>query len=126
MISHVSLGVRDFTRSAPFYDAIMEPLGYPRAAGTKPAEMAYGPPGSALFWLYETPGDGSLASQGTHVAFQVDTREALHGAAQAAKSLGSTFTREPGPHPDIAADYYGAIFLDPDGHKLEFVVEPSG
>lgn len=125
MISHVSLGVRDLSRSASFYDRVMEPLQYRRAAGTKPAELAYGPAGAALFWLYETPGEGSLASPGTHIAFQVPTKQALHEAAKSAKLLGSTFTREPGPHPDIAADYYGAIFVDPDGHKLELVVEPG-
>ena len=103
----------------------MKSLGYPRANGTKMGELAYGPPGSALFWLYETPGDGSLASPGTHIAFQAETKDAVHSAAEAAKGLGSTFTREPGPHPDIAPDYYGAIFLDPDGHKIELVVEPA-
>ena len=123
MISHLSLGVRDLARSASFYDAIMQPLGYPRTAATKPGEAAYGPTGSALFWLYETPGDGSLASPGTHIAFQVATRDALHNAAEAAKAGGSTFTREAGPHPDIGPDYYGAVFLDPDGHKIELVVE---
>ncbi len=126
MISHMSLGVRDFARSGPFYDAVMEPLGYPRASGTKAGELAYGPAGSGVFWLYETPGDGPLASPGTHVAFRVETKDGVHRAAEAAKGFGSTFTREPGPHPDLAPDYYGAIFLDPDGHKLELVVEPAG
>jgi catechol 2,3-dioxygenase-like lactoylglutathione lyase family enzyme len=126
MISHVSLGVREFAKSAPFYDAILDPLGYPRVADTKPNELAYGPPGAALFWLYETPGEGSLASAGMHIAFQVATREHLHRAATAAKEFGSAFAREPGAHPDIAPDYYGAAFFDPDGHKLELVVEPAG
>ena len=123
MISHVSLGVREFAKSAPFYDAILDPLGYPRVADTKPNELAYGPPGAALFWLYEMPGEGSLASPGTHIALQVETREGLHRAAAAAKELGSIFTREPGAHPDIDPDYYGAIFFDPDAHKIELVVE---
>jgi hypothetical protein len=30
--------------------------------------------------------------------------------------------RAAGAHPDIAADYYGAILFDPDGNKLEIVV----
>ena len=44
-------------------------------------------------------------------------------AANEARARGATFTREPGPHPDIAPDYYGAILLGPDGHKVEIVVE---
>jgi catechol 2,3-dioxygenase-like lactoylglutathione lyase family enzyme len=125
VISHVSLGVRDLSQSTAFYDAMMAPLGYRRPPETKPSEAAYGPDGSAIFWLYETAGDGSLAGPGTHIAFQATSRDALHEAARSAKDAGSTFTREPGLHPDIAPDYYGAVFLDPDGHKVELVVEAA-
>jgi catechol 2,3-dioxygenase-like lactoylglutathione lyase family enzyme len=125
MISHMSLGISEVAKSATFYDAIMEPLGYSRMADTKPGEIAYGPPGAALFWLYEMPAASQLASTGTHVAFRATSRDSFHQAAEAARELGVTFTREPGPHPDIAADYYGAVFLDPDGHKLEIVVEAA-
>ena len=31
--------------------------------------------------------------------------------------------RVAGLHPDIAADYYGAVLLDPDGNKLEIVAD---
>jgi hypothetical protein len=30
--------------------------------------------------------------------------------------------RAPGERPEISASYYGAIVLDPDGHKLELVL----
>ena len=122
MISHLSLGSSDLATSGRFYDAVLAPLGYRPSQGTKAGELAYGPPGSATFWLYEVQST-ELASPGTHIAFQARSRDMLHEAAEAAKTHGSTFTREAGPHPDIAPDYYGAIFLDPDGHKLEIVVE---
>ena len=125
MISHLSLGSTDLGRSGRFYDAVLEPLGYCPSDGTKAGELAYGPPGSATFWLYEVKQPQGLASPGTHIAFQARSREMLHEAAEAAKGLGSNFTRDPGPHPDITPDYYGAIFLDPDGHKLEIVVEDA-
>ena len=123
MISHLSLGVRNLKRSGDFYDAVLKPLGCSRSAAAKAGELAYGPDGEGMFWLYEIAGDGPLGSPGTHVAFQVKNREALHGAAERADAAGCTFTREAGPHPDIAPDYYGAVFLDPDGHKIELVVE---
>ena len=123
MISHISLGVRDLARSTSFYDEVMAPLGYERARATKDGEAAYGPAGSAVFWIYETPGDGLLGSPGTHIAFQARNREALHSAAEAARSGGCSFTRDPGPHPDIGPNYYGAVLLDPDGHKIELVIE---
>lgn len=125
MLSHVSLGVKDLVASTAFYDAVLRPLGYPRIAGTKPGEVAYGPAGAGLFWLYEIAGAGELASPGTHIAFRAAARDAVHDAARSARALGSAFSRDPGPHPDISEDYYGAIFLDPDGHKLEIVVEAA-
>ncbi|HUP66630.1 MAG TPA: VOC family protein [Sphingomicrobium sp.] len=123
MISHLSLGVRDLGRSGTFYDAVLAPLGCSRSAGTKMGELAFGPAGQEIFWLYEVADEGRLSSPGTHVALQVADREALHSAADAASEAGCTFTRQAGRHADIGPEYYGAIFLDPDGHKIELVVE---
>jgi catechol 2,3-dioxygenase-like lactoylglutathione lyase family enzyme len=123
MISHLSLGVSDLGRSGEFYDAMLAPLGCSRSAAAKSGELAFGPEGQGIFWLYEIAGDGPLGSPGTHVAFQVADRDALHLATDAVAEHGCTFTREPGPHPDIGPDYYGAVLLDPDGHKIELVVE---
>jgi catechol 2,3-dioxygenase-like lactoylglutathione lyase family enzyme len=123
MISHLSLGTADLAASANFYDALFAPLGYVRLAGTKANELAYGPPGEGHFWLYAADGGERLASPGTHVAFRAASRDAVDAAAAAARGHRASFTREPGPHPDIAEDYYGAILLGPDGHKIEIVVE---
>lgn len=123
MISHLSLGVRDLGRSGQFYDPIFMALGCARSAGAKSGELAYGPDGQGIFWLYEVDGQGPLGTAGSHIAFRAPGQSALHAAADAARDGGADFTRDPGPHPDIGADYYGAIFLDPDGHKIELVVE---
>jgi catechol 2,3-dioxygenase-like lactoylglutathione lyase family enzyme len=122
MISHLSLGVRDLRRSGEFYDAMLAPLGCSRSAAAKSGELAFGPEGQGIFWLYEIAGDGPLGSPGPHVAFQVADRDALRCAAAAAEH-GCAFTREAGAHPDIGPDYYGTVFLDQDGHKIELVVE---
>lgn len=123
MISHISLGAADLARSMRFYDAVLAPLGYARCETNKAGEAAYGPSGAGVFWLYQVEQSTGLASPGAHVAFQARSREQLHEAAKAAADSGAQFTREPGAHPDIGADYFGAVFLDPDGHKLEIVVE---
>lgn len=81
------------------------------------------PRDQGVFWLYEVADEGSLASQGTHFAFSVPARTTLHAVADSVRAEGSELTRGPGPHPDISPDYYGAVFLDPDGHKIELVVE---
>ena len=46
---------------------------------------------------------------------------AVDAAFALAVAHGATVVRAAGAHPDIAPDYYGAVFLDPDGNKLEIV-----
>ncbi len=44
--------------------------------------------------------------------------EAAYAAAMAA---GGRSLRAPGERPEISERYFGAVLLDPDGHKLEIV-----
>jgi predicted lactoylglutathione lyase len=44
--------------------------------------------------------------------------EAAHAAALGA---GGRSVRAPGLRPEISESYFGAVLLDPDGHKLELV-----
>lgn len=120
MFDHLSVGVRDLAAARTFYDAFFGPLGAANAWAAD-NELAYGPGGeSRLFWLYPAKGD-QVAGQGTHIAFTAATRAAVDAAYAAALANGATSVRAAGLHPDIAADYYGAVLLDPDGNKLEIV-----
>lgn len=120
MFDHLSVGVRDLAAARAFYDALLSPLGH-AAAQAGAAELAYGPRGEAAqFYLYPVSGE-QVAGLGTHIAFQADSRAAVDAAYAAALAGGATGVRAAGLHPDIAADYYGAIVLDPDGNKLEIV-----
>ncbi len=122
MFDHLSVGVRDLAAARRFYDAFFAPLGCANAWAAE-AELAYGPGGaSRQFYLY--PVDGSqVAGLGTHIAFSAGSRAAVDQAYAAALGAGATTIRAAGPHPDIAADYYGAVILDPDGNKLEIVAD---
>jgi catechol 2,3-dioxygenase-like lactoylglutathione lyase family enzyme len=125
MFSHLSLGVRNLAKARPFYDALLKPLGHEMLVMTE-AELAYGPVGAfGQFYLYPVTGD-QVAGLGTHVAFAAPTREAVDKAYAGALAHDAEILRTAGPHPDIAADYYGAIVLDPDGNKLEIVAEQDG
>ena len=120
MFDHLSVGVRDLSAARVFYDAFLAPLGH-ATSSVSAAELAYGPGGAAsLFYLYPVSGE-QVAGLGTHIAFSADSRAAVDEAYAAALSLGAISVRAAGAHPDIAADYYGAILLDPDGNKLEIV-----
>ena len=120
MFDHLSVGVRDLSKARAFYDAFLAPLGHaPSSVGA--AELAYGPGGmGAQFYLYPVSGE-RVAGLGTHIAFSADSRAAVDAAYAAALDGGATCVRAAGLHPDIAADYYGAVLFDPDGNKLEVV-----
>ncbi len=120
MFDHLSLGVRDLAAARRFYDAFLAPLGAALAT-IKDGELGYGAKGTgAVFYLYPVDGD-HVAGLGSHIAFTADTRAAVDAAYAAAVAGGAEVIRPAGLHPDIAAGYYGAVLLDPDGNKLELV-----
>lgn len=120
MFDHLSLGVRDLAAARGFYDALLAPLGAGLVSAGD-AELGYGPGGAAAqFYLYPVAA-GPVAGQGTHIALSAATRLAVDAAFACAVANGATVVRAAGSHPDIAPDYYGAVFLDPDGNKLEII-----
>ena len=120
MLDHVSLGVRNQEAARTFYGATLAPLGHDLAVSGA-AELGFGPGGmSPGFFLYEVAGD-RVAGLGSHVAFSAPRRLAVDEAYAAAIAGGASSIRPAGLHQDIAPTYYGAIFLDPDGNKLEIV-----
>jgi catechol 2,3-dioxygenase-like lactoylglutathione lyase family enzyme len=120
MFDHLSVGVRDLAEARAFYDAFLAPLGH-ASTHANDAELGYGPGGGAAqFYLYPVSG-AQVAGLGTHIAFAADSRAAVDEAYAAGVASGATVVRAAGLHPDIAAGYYGAVLLDPDGNKLEIV-----
>jgi catechol 2,3-dioxygenase-like lactoylglutathione lyase family enzyme len=120
MFDHLSVGVRDLAEARAFYDAFLAPLGH-SASHANDAELGYGPGGGAAqFYLYPVSGP-QVAGEGSHIAFAADSRTAVDEAYAAGVASGATVVRAAGLHPDIAAGYYGAVLLDPDGNKLEIV-----
>lgn len=120
MFDHLSLGVRDLAAARRFYDAFLAPLGSGLLTFGE-AELGYGRAGVGP-QLYLYPVDGAqVAGLGTHIAFAADSRAAVDAAYASAVANGAQVIRKVGEHPDIAAGYYGAVLLDPDGNKLEIV-----
>lgn len=120
MFDHLSLGVRDLAAARGFYDAFLAPLGVSLVFAAD-AELSYGPGGEAAqFYLYPVTGE-RVAGLGAHLAFTAPTRLAVDAAFALAVAGGASIIRAAGAHPDISADYYGAVILDPDGNKLEIV-----
>jgi catechol 2,3-dioxygenase-like lactoylglutathione lyase family enzyme len=121
VIDHVTVGVRDLTRSRDFYRAALAPLGFGEL-NAEPRSIAFGPPGFDDFII-------SLAYEpGTaHVAFAAEGREQVLAFHAAALAAGGRDNGAPGPRAEYSPGYYGAFVLDPDGHNVEAVFhDPDG
>ncbi|MBW8813890.1 MAG: VOC family protein [Caulobacterales bacterium] len=120
MFDHLSLGVRDLAAARRFYDAFLAPLGASLVSAAD-TELSYGPGGlAAQLYLYPVAGE-QVAGRGAHLALTAPSRAAVDTAYALAVAHGATSVRPAGLHPDLAAGYYGAVLLDPDGNKLEIV-----
>lgn len=118
MLHHVSLGTSDLDRARAFYDPVMNKLGLRRTLNVEDA-IGYGA-GITVFSL-NTPDDGAQATigNGTHIAFEVETRSAVDAFYKAALVNGGTSDGPPGLRPEYDAHYYAAFVRDPDGNKIE-------
>lgn len=122
MIDHLSIGTSDLRRAIRFYEPTFTSLGIALQHQTD-AEVSFGPGSDRTFWLY--PSAAAAPMPGMHIAFAAPSREAVDHAHAVACAHGGTSVRVPGRRPEISEEYYGAIVLDPDGHKLELVA-PGG
>ena len=132
MLHHLSFGVADLNRSAAFYDAALAPLGYERvwthesAAGYKEAAVGYGLPGADDQFAIRLRSDGVVVpTDGFHVAFRGPSKAAVTAFHQAALSRGGIDNGGAGFHPEYGPDYFAAFVIDPDGYRIEAVLDPK-
>jgi catechol 2,3-dioxygenase-like lactoylglutathione lyase family enzyme len=121
MFSHVTVGTDDLRRAGAFYDSVLGTIGHTRGFEGE-TFIAYGDRSGARFFVMN-PFDGGNSSvgNGSHAAFNANSRaevDAFHAAAMAA---GGSDEGAPGLRPHYNADYYGAYVRDPDGNKIQAV-----
>jgi catechol 2,3-dioxygenase-like lactoylglutathione lyase family enzyme len=126
MLHHVSVGVRDVTRAAMFYDPVLKALGYKRVVDFSPGAIAYGESKDRPeFWVGKPHDQGiPTAGNGTHVGFIAKSKAAVDAFHTAALKAGGSNGGEPGPRPDYGFAYYGAFIYDLDGNKIEATLMP--
>src|SRR5215469_8213358 len=105
MLDHISIPVRDFTRAAEFYDAVLTTIGLKRAKEREGA-IGYGtavglPP---EFWILEQHGPLAARSGiGLHVSFRVRSRGEVHAFHAEAIARGGRDAGAPGARPHYTA-----------------------
>lgn len=121
MLDHVSLGARDFARTVDFYTRVFETIDY-RRHKLDEKEAAFGHGDEWTFFVYPAPADQPIVGARMHLAFRVADRATANRFHAAALELGAQSMTPPRPpmhRPEFGEDYYGGMFLDPDGHAIE-------
>lgn len=122
MLHHLSLAVADLARSAAFYDAALAALGYVRVWSDDTA-IGYGPDGGGdKFAIKLARAGAAVPRPGFHVAFTATSREAVALFHEQALLHGGIDNGAPGLRPHYGEHYYAAFVVDPDGYRIEGVI----
>lgn len=122
MLHHLSFAVTELTRSAAFYDAALAALGY-RRVWEDATFIGYGVYDDAdIFALKLRPQNLNVPGDGFHVAFAAPSREAVLRFHEAALANGGKDNGGAGLHPEYGPDYFAAFVIDPDGYRVEAVL----
>lgn len=122
MLHHLSFAVSHLARAAAFYDAVLAALGY-RRVWTGEREIGYGTrDGEDRFAIKFRSAAVAAPGAGFHVAFAAPTRDAVDAFHAAALAAGGRDDGAPGLRPHYGPAYYAAFVIDPDGYRLEAVI----
>jgi catechol 2,3-dioxygenase-like lactoylglutathione lyase family enzyme len=121
VLHHLSLAVSNLARSSAFYDAALAPLGYVRVWSDDTA-IGYGAVDSEDKFAIKLRTVVTVPDDGFHVAFAAPSRDAVAAFYQAALAHGGKDHGAPGIHSEYGPNYYAAFVFDPDGYRLEAVI----
>jgi catechol 2,3-dioxygenase-like lactoylglutathione lyase family enzyme len=123
MLHHISFGVADLERSAAFYDATLSALGYVRVWADESA-VGYGCPGGEDKLAIKLRSSGVVVpGPGFHLAFSASSPAAVARFYEAALRNGGQDNGPPGFRPEYGEGYYAAFVVDPDGYRIEAVLD---
>jgi len=122
MLHHISFGVTDLERSAAFYDAALAALGHVRVWADETA-VGYGSPGGdEQLAIKLSSSDAVAPGPGFHLALSAPSREAVALFHREAIRKGGRDDGAPGLRPAYGENYYAAYVVDPDGYRVEAVI----
>jgi catechol 2,3-dioxygenase-like lactoylglutathione lyase family enzyme len=124
LIDHVSLGSHRYADAVAFYGRVLAPLGHALLRDTG-AEAAFGTAERWGFFVYPAQPAESIRGAGMHLALAAPSRAAVRAAHELALAAGGEDIFTPRLRPDINDTYYGAMFRDLDGHRIEVLTHAA-
>ena len=116
LFDHVTLFVRDLSRSRAFYQQALEPLGV-RIVQSSQGPLGFVTDDRGDFWIKE----GAPSGGPVHIAFGAPSSAAVDAFHATALRAGGIDNGPPGLRPHYHPGYYAAFVLDPDGNNVEAV-----
>ena len=125
LLHHVSFGVSDLKAMAAFYEAVLAPLGQVRV-WDGPTSVGFGYPGHGDKLLLNVREEGAHPpGAGFHLAFGAGSREAVDRFHAAALANGGRDNGRPGIREHYGPNYYAAFVIDPEGCRIEAVINAA-
>ncbi|EJG1188114.1 VOC family protein [Vibrio parahaemolyticus] len=119
ILNHVSVGVSNVPSAVEFYDSVLSVLSIKRSHYIENVAAAYGD--KFEFWVGCPCENGVSSGNGTHIAFNAPSQDAVDHFYATALELGGSCAGKPGLRPKYGDTYYAAFVRDVDGNKLEAV-----
>ncbi|MCO1334137.1 VOC family protein [Microbulbifer sp. OS29] len=116
MLDHIRIHVHNYERSRGFYQQALMPLGYGLVMEFDDW-AGFGWADKPELWIR----GGTSTTPQLHIAFRAEERQVVRDFYRLALEAGGKEDGPPGVYEQFHPDYYAAIVLDPDGHKLEVV-----
>jgi catechol 2,3-dioxygenase-like lactoylglutathione lyase family enzyme len=93
------------------------------ASETTTAQRHYGSSGGGDKFAIKLGSDGVIApGEEFHAAFSAPSRDAVTAFYKAALEHGGKDNGGSGLHPEYGSHYYAAFVFDPDGYRIEAVI----
>jgi catechol 2,3-dioxygenase-like lactoylglutathione lyase family enzyme len=124
LIDHISLGTRRYGEAVAFYRQTLEALGTALMRDTG-SEAAFGTGEHWYFFLYPQADAGCVTAPGMHLAFAAASRAQVATVYEAALAASGKSLSSPRERPDISPTYFGAMFTDLDGHRVEVLTNAA-
>ncbi len=118
MIDHISLGTHRFGEAVEFYRIVLSACDM-ELLRQREDEAAFGTPEHWAFFLNRIDAAMPATAAGTHLAFGATSRERVRQVYDAALAAGASSLFTPRERPDVSPTYFGAMFHDLDGHRIE-------
>ncbi|MBC8311854.1 MAG: VOC family protein [Candidatus Marinimicrobia bacterium] len=119
MIDHITLRVKNISKSKVFYDSLLQTIGYKIVLGKDDDPFrGYGPVQDPVFEIVQAD-EIHPSNSNVHIAFKVLDKKTIKLFHQKALELGGVNNGEPGPRPIYGETYYASFILDPDGNNIE-------